>query len=85
MLICVCVWESVCTPEGTGFFLMTPPDVLMTSGVEREWGKEGRKKSIKKDILENIMRKKEPRLGRRDEAEKRKAEEQEHREKVEGD
>lgn len=29
------------------------------------------------------MRKKE--LGRRDEAEKRKAEEQEHREKVEGD
>lgn len=83
MLICVCVWESVCTPEGTGFFLMTPPDVLMTSGVEREWGKEGRKKSIKKDILENIMRKKE--LGRRDEAEKRKAEEQEHREKVEGD
>lgn len=31
------------------------------------------------------MRKKEPRLGRRGEVEKRKAEEQEHREKVEGD
>lgn len=82
--LCVCVRECVYSWRNR-VFLMRPPDVLMTSGVEREWGKEGRKKSIKKDILENIMRKKEPRLGRRDEAEKRKAEEQEHREKVEGD